>query len=168
MNDVSRSVKPKYIVFGVLGFLLLAGLWYAFRPEKLFINKKVDEAAPAQAADQPKPLFTGRFSGEVHKTSGRATVLQAADGSRILRLSNFSTSNGPALHVLLLDGHNAGATKDFTLGSIPSVDLGALKGNQGDQDYPIPNADNLQQLNTVSIYCERFHANFGTAPLEAF
>jgi hypothetical protein len=26
----------------------------------------------------------------------------------------------------------------------------------------------LQQLNTVSIYCERFHANFGTAPLDAF
>jgi hypothetical protein len=115
-----------------------------------------------------KPLLTGRFSGEVHKTSGRATVFQQADGSRILRLSNFSTSNGPALHVLLIDGHNAGASKDFSLGSIPSVDLGDLKGNQGDQDYRIPNAENLQQLNTVSIYCERFHANFGTAPLEAF
>ena len=74
MNDMSRSVKPKYILFGILGFLLLAGLWYAFRPEKLFINKRVDEAAPAQTAGQMKPLFTGRFSGEVHKTSGRATV----------------------------------------------------------------------------------------------
>jgi hypothetical protein len=108
-------------------------------------------------------VATGTFHGAAHKTSGRATVYQSSNGD-ILRLTHFETSNGPNLHVILI----AGASKDFSLGSIPSVDLGDLKGNQGDQDYPIPNADNLQQLNTVSIYCERFHANFGTAPLDAF
>ena len=147
---------------------MLVGLWYAFRPERLFVNKRVNEAPPAQVSGQLTPISTGRFKGEVHKTSGRATVCQQADGTRVLRLTDFSTSNGPALHVLLIDGKSPDAGKDFALGTIKNVDLGDLKGNQGDQDYRIPNDANLQELNTVSIYCMRFHANFGTALLEEF
>jgi hypothetical protein len=144
------------------------GLWFAFRPDKLFINKKVNEAAPTQTTGELKPLVTGRFVGEVHKTSGRATVYQQADGIRVLRLTDFSTSNGPALHVLLIDGHASDAAKNFALATVKNVDLGGLKGNQGDQDYRLPDEVNLKEVNTVSIYCERFHANFGTAHLEEF
>jgi hypothetical protein len=168
MTVSSRTLTPNRIAFGVVGILVLVGLWYAFRPEKLFINKKVNEAPPAQVEDQLAPLFTGRFQGEVHKTSGRATVYQQADGARVLRLTDFSTSNGPALHVLLIDGNNPDAAKDFTLAAVKNIDLGDLKGNQGSQDYRIPAGADLQQLNTISIYCMRFHANFGTASLQAF
>jgi hypothetical protein len=31
----------------IIAALVLVALWYAFRPEKLFINKKVDEPPPA-------------------------------------------------------------------------------------------------------------------------
>ena len=48
----------------------------------------------------------------------------------------------------------------FALATIKNVDLGDLKGNQGNQDYLLPNDTNLQELNTVLIYCMRFHANF--------
>ena len=83
-------------------------------------------------------------------------------------MTDFSTSNGPALHVLLIDGKSPDASKNFALATIKNVDLGDLKGNQGDQEYRLPNNANLQELSTVSIYCMRFHANFGTAPLEEF
>ena len=38
-----------------------------------------------------KTLATGTFHGKVHKTSGRATVYQEADGKLVLRLTNFKT-----------------------------------------------------------------------------
>jgi hypothetical protein len=162
------DTTPKRVVLAALCLLILVGLWLAFRPEKLFINKTVNEAPPSQATASSKPLFAGQFVGEVHKTNGRATVYQQVDGSRLLRLTNFSTSNGPAVHVLLINGKSTDPTKDFSLAAVKNVDLGDLKGNQGDQDYRVPSEVNLDQMNTVAIYCERFHANFGTAMLQAF
>jgi hypothetical protein len=48
------------------------------------------------------------------------------------------------------------------------VELGKLKGNEGDQNYEIPVGTDLKKFQTVSIYCERFSASFGAAPLEKF
>ena len=72
------------------------------------------------------------------------------------------------MHVLLIDGTLTDLSKDFALATVRNVDLGDLKGNQGDQDYTIPGDVDLKTFGTVSIYCERFHANFGTAKLEEF
>jgi hypothetical protein len=166
--SILTNTTPKRVVFAALCLLVLLGLWLAFRPEKLFINKTVNEAPPSQTAGTLKPLFAGQFVGEVHKTTGRARVYRQADGSRVLRFTDFSTSNGPAVHVLLIDGKSTDPTKDFSLATVRNLDLGDLKGNQGDQDYRVPNEVNLAQMNTVAIYCERFHANFGTAMLQAF
>ena len=165
-SSSSKFPTPTRIVISVVALVVVICLWYAFRPEKLFINKQVNEAAPAQGA--LTPLSTGRFIGEAHKTTGRATVFKQADGSRSLRLTDFSTSNGPQLHVLLVDGQNPDALKDFSLSAVKNVDLGDLKGNMGDQSYQVPTDVDLQKFNRVTIYCERFHANFGSAALEDF
>lgn len=168
MPSLSSAVARKRAIWGVVAIIVLFGLWYAFRPEKLFINKQVNEAAPAQTQGAATPVYTGRFVGEAHKTSGRATIFRQADGTRFLRLTDFSTSNGPQLHVLLVDGRNPDASKDFSLAEVKNVDLGDLKGNQGDQSYSFPGDVDLQKFNTVTIYCERFHANFGSAALQEF
>ena len=166
MTSSLTNAPPRRIVIAAVAFLILAAIWFVFRPEKLFIDKKVSEAPPAQSAGQLRPLLTGRFVGEAHKTSGRATLYQQVDGSRVLRLTDFSTSNGPAVHVLLIDGTSADLSNDFALAAVKSVDLGDLKGNQGEQDYIVPNDVDVKTFRTVSIYCERFHANFGAAKLE--
>jgi pentapeptide MXKDX repeat protein len=116
---------------------------------------------------RPKTLFTGKFHGKVHPTSGRATVYQEADGKLVLRLTNFKTSNGPDVHVILV------ATKDadnanFLKSNAEKIELGKMKGNEGDQNYEIPAGTDLSRFSAVSIYCERFDANFGTASLEKF
>jgi pentapeptide MXKDX repeat protein len=108
-----------------------------------------------------KALFTGKFHGKVHKTEGRATISQEADGKLVLRLTSFKTSNGPDVHVLL-------AANEDVKSNTEKVELGKLKGNQGDQNYEIPAGTDMTKFKTVSIYCERFNANFGTAPLEKF
>ncbi|HWY43981.1 MAG TPA: DM13 domain-containing protein [Candidatus Sulfotelmatobacter sp.] len=115
-----------------------------------------------------KPLLTGTFHGKVHSTSGRATVYQGADGKKILRLTHFKTSNGPDVHVILVAAKDAKDDANFISGNVERIELGKLKGNEGDQNYELPENIDLAKFQTVSIYCERFNANFGAAPLAKF
>ena len=115
-----------------------------------------------------KTIATGTFHGKVHQTSGRATIYQEADGKLVLRLTNFKTSNGPDVHVILIAAKDADDDANFLKNKTARVELGKLKGNEGDQNYEIPAGTDLAKFQTVSIYCERFNANFGAAPLEKF
>ena len=124
-------------------------------------DKAMDEAMPA--SDQPVVLQRGQFVDidNLHKGSGTATVLQLSDGSRILRFEDFAVTNGPDLHVLLA---SAGApTSRDDLGEY--VDLGALKGNKGNQNYEIPASVSLEAYQSIVIYCKPFHVVFSTATL---
>ena len=53
------------------------------------------------------PIETGAFHGQLHSTTGRAVNYQQPDGKRILRLTNFKTSNGPDVHVILIAAKDA-------------------------------------------------------------
>src|SRR5947207_15416377 len=115
-----------------------------------------------------KTLETGKFHGKLHATSGRATVYQEADGKLVLRLTNFKTSNGPDVHVILVAKKDAMEGANCLKENTEKLELGKLKGNEGDQNYEIPAGTDLTKFRAVSIYCERFNANFGAAPLEKF
>jgi hypothetical protein len=120
------------------------------------------------AKQQAKTLETGTFHGKVHQTSGRATIYQEENGKLVLRLTNFKTSNGPDVHVILIAAKDADDDANFLKSDTQRVELGNLKGNEGNQNYEIPAGTDLAKFQTVSIYCERFNANFGAAPLEKF
>ncbi len=126
---------------------------------------KHDDMAPDKNA---KALFTGTFHGKVHSTSGRATVYQGTDGKRILRLTHFKTSNGPDVHVVLVATRDAKDDANSLSGNTERIELGKLKGNEGDQNYELPENIDLGKFQTVSIYCERFNAIFGAAALAKF
>jgi hypothetical protein len=132
----------------------------------MFISAIGFEHATAQ--EKAQALETGTFHGKVHNTSGRATIYKEADGHLVLRLTNFKTSNGPDVHVVLIAAKDADDDANFLKSSTERVELGALKGNEGDQNYNIPAGTDLKKFQTVSIYCERFNANFGAAPLEKY
>ena len=124
--------------------------------------------AQESGKQQAKTLETGTFHGKVHQTSGRATIYQEENGKLVLRLTNFKTSNGPDVHVILVAAKDADDDANFLKSNTERVELGKLKGNQGDQNYEIPDGTDLGKFQTVSIYCERFDANFGAAPLQKF
>ena len=90
------------------------------------------------------------------------------DGSRLLRLTSFSTSNGPDVHVVLARADDPALDQEIVKTGLDYVELGPLKGNQGDQNYDIPASVDLKKYNAVVIYCERFHAVFGMAREESF
>ena len=164
--NTSWPAIRKWVFIGV-GVPVLVGLWWAFRPEKLWINQKVDEPAPVTFAADSQPLYTGTLEGKAHQTSGRATIYRTPSGGRYLRLTDFSTSNGPDVHVLLARG-DENLHQEIVKGQLESVELGSLKGNQGNQDYDVASSVDLNKYSAVVIYCERFHAIFGVAKLEQF
>ena len=150
--------------------VLAAGV-VLFEPWTLWTNTTVNEAAPTAAAPDdrradpagPTELASGTFVSQEHETSGTATVIELADGSRTLRLEGFSTSNGPDLHVWLSEKKAGGNW--FKYGGGRKAQLGELKANQGSHNYAIPADVELDGLRSVVIWCKRFHVAFGSAPL---
>jgi hypothetical protein len=103
---------------------------------------------PAQA--------TGTFRSGEHATSGIARVIRISGGRRVLTLTGFDTSAGPDLRVRIGQGASTDGGK--------AIDIGALKGNRGDQQYELP-AEVRGAGDTVLIWCRAFSALFGSAPL---
>jgi Electron transfer DM13 len=119
------------------------------------------ETGTASAA--PMRLAAGQFHSVAHETTGTASVLQLGDDKKVLRLTDFATSNGPDVRVYLVAASDA--TDSDTVNNAGFVELGKLKGNIGDQNYDIPAGLDLNKYRAVTIWCARFGVNFGTAPL---
>jgi hypothetical protein len=169
MSEARKSLVGRFKwILVIVGIPVLIGAWWAFRPEKLFVNQKVNEAAPAALSGEPEALYTGKLEGKIHQTNGRATIYKTSGSKQYLRLSDFTTSNGPDVHVLLAKADDAALTQEIVKGDFDTVELGALKGNQGDQNYDLPGNVDLSKYQAVVVYCERFHAIFGVARLEKF
>lgn len=142
----------------VAGVVLLGG-WALFRPERLFVTTRVNEGlAGAEAV-----LSSGTFRGIAHETVGTAAIHRLADGRRVLRLTGFRTSNGPDVRVYLIAAPDAADNETVTRAGY--VEVGPLKGNEGDQNYDVPAGVDLAAHRAVTIWCRRFGVNFGTAPL---
>jgi Electron transfer DM13 len=138
--------------------------WYTFRPERLVVNRRVDEAMPAApSSSSPQPLVAGQFYSILHPTAGTATIYQMGDGSRVLRFTGFSTSNGPDVHVYMVASDDAKDSASVLRAGF--IDLGAIKGNMGDQNYILGPDVDLSKYRAVSVWCKRFSVNFGAARL---
>jgi hypothetical protein len=178
--DKSQSPgrRQRRILIGAGGVVALGVVWYLFRPELLFVDKSVHETFPATTAAaaasttsaaarnnaaKQTMLASGMFQGVAHETKGTATIYELADGKRVLRLTGFETSNGPDVHVKLFAADDA--SDNDTVKYADPIDLGSLKGNVGDQNYEIPADVDLSKHRAVTIWCQRFGVNFGTAPL---
>lgn len=171
-------MKTRRSIF--VGTAVVAGavLWYLFRPDALIIDRTVNESFPAASAmgesamgqssmeadeTEPVKLLSGRFHSNAHETSGLATLYRLADGRRVLRLTGLATSNGPDVRVYLVAAGDV--EKEAAAKRAGFVDLGALKGNAGDQNYDVPRGLDLSRYRAVSVWCRRFSVNFGAAPL---
>jgi hypothetical protein len=137
------------------GYLVAAAAIGGYLAWTTLQDKTVDEvvvvADAAAAPGEPRRMNVlearGSFTSGEHTTRGTARVIRLPSGRRVLTLTGFETDAGPDLRVRIDD-----------------VDLGALKGNKGDQQYDVP-AGLKPRDQTVRIWCRAFSALFGSAQL---
>ena len=159
---------------------------YWFGPQYLFIDRAVDEGLPTgpvasggpvaegggtsaatdatpEATAEPVVLAAGEFRSLAHDASGRALILELLDGSLILRFEDLNVSNGPDLKVYLSAAPSSSGGSAF---DDDFVELGALKGNIGNQNYAIPAGVDLSRYRSAVVWCKRFSVGFAVAPVE--
>ena len=103
----------------------------------------------------------GQFVSVEHPTSGQVMVIEE-DGTKYLEIGeDFQSDRGPALEIILHKSDTVGL--QIEEGSY--VSLGELKSFNGAQRYLIPEAIDLEQYQSVAVWCQEFNATFGYAPL---
>ena len=111
--------------------------------------KKDDDATPPD-----NPSFEGSFTSSAHTTSGTASINQE---ETVLTLTNFKTDSGPDLNIYLATSIS-NVTSNF-------IDLGNIKGVDGDYTYDLPDNVDYLQYKYVVIWCVDFNVNFGYSEL---
>jgi len=89
-----------------------------------------------------------------HSASGHVRLLNTAAGT-VLRYENFSTINGPRLHLYLAKDLKA---KEF-------IDLGPIKGTEGNINYTIPEGVDVSEYRYVMYWCVPFSVLFNYAEI---
>jgi hypothetical protein len=100
------------------------------------------------------PVFKGDFVSAAHNTKGIASIDQ---GETTLTLTNFKTDSGPDLNIYL--------AKNLTNVTSDYIDLGDIKGVNGNYDYALPGSADYTEYKYVIVWCVAFDVNFGYAEL---
>jgi hypothetical protein len=178
---LNQTVEEEFPIASSASVTVPEGMTQAQVEQKLAemasVNTEVMEPMPDMMGSAPfesggetifrAHLYFGEFrdADSFHKGSGKATIYRALEGPLLLRLENFRVTNGPDLHVLLTSHPDPKSRED--LRSAGYVDLGKLKGNLGNQNYPIPAGVAPAAPGSVVIYCLPFQVVFSVAPLNA-
>ena len=130
------------------------------------MGEKVDETMPEMpVAREPVRLKSGEFrdGDRFHKGSGQALIYDLPDGSQVLRFEDLEVTNGPDLRVILTTVADPDSSEDVHAAGY--IELDKLKGNVGNQNYPIPADADVDSFKSVVIYCKPFRVVFAVANL---
>ncbi|WP_375256354.1 DM13 domain-containing protein [Yoonia sp.] len=149
-----------FILGGIIGLPAGAFLWYAFSP-LLF------DAVVSETLSEAQVIAQGQFrdADRAHSGSGTAQLVVLPDGRIEVQLTEFRVTNGPDLEVWLSSHPDPAESSDVLDNEYLS--LGTLKGNVGDQSYPIPQGTALADFQSIVIWCEQFGVLFSPASFEA-
>lgn len=168
---MSAGIQKKHILVALVATVALAIAWYALSP--LLRNKVVNDVLPeparqdGQSKEIPQSIAVGEpdpnksvaetipvVATTAHPASGTVRVVKNGDET-IIRYENYKTINGPDLRVYLAT--DLEATK--------YVDLGKIKGTEGNINYTVPAGTDLSQYRYVLTWCEDFSVLFNSADL---
>ncbi len=115
-------------------------------------------------------LLTGNFNtlDPIRLAGGSASIYRLSDGRTIVRLESLNAVNGPEMRVLLSSHPRPATRADLDQVMQYEIDLGELKGNQGNQNYlitePTFNIDHYTE-GSVVLYSARYELIFSFASL---
>lgn len=128
--------------------------------------KAMAEAMPAAGSASPVLERSGTFrdADDLHKGTGEAKLYALPAGGHLVRLENLDVTNGPDLYVYLAKHADVRQAADVSDGGYLS--LGRLRGNKGNQNYPVPAGTDVSQYKSVVIWCRLFGVLFSPATLQ--
>ena len=100
----------------------------------------------------------GTLFGIHHRASGSVALLRLTDGSGVIRLENLDVEPGPDYFVFAVPGADRERPDGGTR-------LHHLRGNKGNQNYPVPAGLPLTRPFTVLIWCRAFAVPVAAATL---
>ncbi len=138
------------------------GPWEAVVEQQL--DGPLDEPPPP-GAEAASVLAQGEFYEVENPGTGRAIVLELAEGRRVLRLEDFETLATPELFVWLTTAPNPRTSIEAT--EAERVELGPLRSTLGNQNYVLPADVTVDQMRSVVIWCEPVGIAYTAAALAA-
>ena len=118
---------------------------------------------PTAVPAEPVVLGAGSFRGIDHKSGGMATLYQQPDGSNLLRLSDFFVEAGPDMYIFVAKAAEINQPSDLQAGYL---ELGKLKGSEGNQNYSLPADFDPALYANVVIWCEKYQVLMAVAPIQ--
>ncbi len=103
-------------------------------------------------------LSRSTLTGINHRASGSALLIRLADGSHLIRLEHLDVEPGPDYFVFVVPGPEHRAPDGGTR-------LNHLRGNRGNQNYPVPTGVAVARPLTVLIWCRAFAVPIAAATL---
>lgn len=150
--------RRELLAWVAVPFLITAGAAGVWLGLPLVTERAVAEQVVTVDSPQNQLVATGRFQAASHPGSGRASLIETPDGP-VVTFEDFRTDNGPDLLVYLVPADAPAGSDDG------AVNLGALKGNTGDQQYAVPASVDTGQGWRVVVWCRAFAVSFTEAPL---
>lgn len=154
----------KRLILGSLSVLLLSATSAIAGPPPGYNNYRI----PRPANQLSAAVKSGIFVAGEHPTTGTVRLV-SENGQRYLEFgTDFRTDSGPDLVVILHRSHDVIGTTTSPAHSINEGDyvtLAPLQKTNGTQRYAIPTSINLEDYQSVAIWCRQFNATFGAAML---
>lgn len=123
------------------------------KQEAEFVDVEVEVTEPMPEDVIPTAFTIMHTAG--HPAEGTVRILETTDGGTIIRYEDFSTINGPKLHLYL--------AKD--LEATEFVDLGPVKGTKGNINYEVPEEVDISEYKYVMYWCVPFRVLFNFAEI---
>jgi hypothetical protein len=100
--------------------------------------------------------FNGKFGNGPYGAVNGTAKIYFQNNQYILALENFSSSNGPDLHVYI--------SKEVQ--PVNYIDLGRLQSVSGNQQYSLTGNINFAEYKYALIHCQQYNHLFGSAELK--
>ncbi|NJM48363.1 MAG: DM13 domain-containing protein [Alkalinema sp. RU_4_3] len=156
------SRKNNYAVAAILLPLTLIGASLVGTPALRSVQAEMMpmKKGGAMMGKQMKPSLGGEFVAAEHPTKGAVTIAKENGKQYVVFNDKFKSDSGPDLYVLL---HRQAKPDQYKVDDY--VSLGKLQQVKGSQRYMIPEDAKLADYQSVVVWCRKFNATFGYAPL---
>lgn len=151
----------KKIALSIFGFALLGVGYYTISP--LFRNVVVNDETPVAITEsnsvesnEENVAWYPVLDTPLHPASGKLRIINEK-GKTYVRYENYKTINGPDLFVYLSKDLEA---KEF-------VNLGELRGTEGNINYEVPEGVNVDDYRYVLTWCKQFGVLFNSVDLKS-